>query len=229
MSTFALRPKNCISMFAQRIANFHVCLMLSFLLTWILCPLWLSILIPAFTVVYSFHPNATAMIWLYVADWNILLTVLPYQSLVMLPSPLTQSGKVRQWLWIKASRSNELITGGSAFSTELKALCYYVFYADKRHIVRASIEVHLIQFLSTVICWGRLALQIGAGGLWSGLWPIAADLGLLARVSVQNANYLIINILLLEWILTHHSSSPSGSGLTRQDYNQTGSRAWRAC
>lgn len=121
------------------------------------------------------HLGST-MIWLCVATWNYFPTVLPCWSLVMLPSPLTQREKVRQWLWIKAPRSNELITGGSAFSTELKSLCYYVSYADKRHIRRASREVHLTQFLSTIICWGLLALQIGAGGLWSGLWPIAADL-----------------------------------------------------
>ncbi len=169
-------------MFARRIANFHVCLVLIFLLTRILCP---PVIIHLHSCIYIglfLSPKCHRTLKMY-SDltacgygWNILLTVLPRRSLVMLPGPLTQSGKVRQWLWIKASRSNELITGGSAFSTELKALCYYVSNADKRHIMRASREVHLTQFLNTIICWGWLALQMGAGGLWSGLWPTAADL-----------------------------------------------------
>lgn len=38
MSTFGVEPENWISVFAQRIANFRVCLVLIFLLTRILCP-----------------------------------------------------------------------------------------------------------------------------------------------------------------------------------------------
>ncbi len=95
----------------------------------------------------------------------------------------------------------------------------------KSHTTRASREVHLTQFLSTIICWGWLALQIG--GWWTlirALTSSSKSIGLLARERVQNANYLIINIQLLEWILTGKSSGLSGSRLTWQDYHQTGSR-----
>lgn len=138
---------------------------------------------------------------------NVLLTVVPCWRLVWLASPLTHSGEVRRRLWIKALRSNELITEGSAFSTELKALCYYVSYSDKRHIMGASREVRLTQFLSIIIRWESLALQIGTGGLWSRLWPSSRSIGLAARERQLNANYPIINNYLLAWILTLLSCS----------------------
>lgn len=187
-------------MFAQHIANFHVCLVLIFLLTRILCPLWLSISAAAFASVLFLFTQMPQHI--KDVQWSDCMSLAAAIFLLLCCHagalwcyPLTQSGKVRQWLWIKASRSNELITGGSAFSVELKALCYYVSYADKRHITRASREVHLTQFLSTIICWG--AISIANWGWWTLIGSLtysSGSLGLPAGESVQNANYLIINI-----------------------------------
>lgn len=51
---FLVQADNWISLFVRRIVNFHVCFVLIFLLTWLLCPLWLSRLIPEFASVYLF-------------------------------------------------------------------------------------------------------------------------------------------------------------------------------
>lgn len=116
-------------------------------------------------------------------------------ALVMLPSPLTRSGKVRQWLWIKASQSNELITGGNAFSTEMKALFYYVSYADKK----SHYEGFHRGLFNTVLKHNYLlrVISIANWGWWTLIGYLtynSKSIGLLARERVQNANYLIINI-----------------------------------
>lgn len=116
-------------------------------------------------------------------------------TLVMLPSPLTRSGKVRQRLWIKQLRSNELITGGSAFSTELKALFYYISYRDKKSHYEGLTE----GLFNTVLKHNylRRVISIANWGWWTLIGCLtysSKSIGLLAGERVQNANYLIINI-----------------------------------
>lgn len=90
------------------------------------------------------------------------------------------------------------------------------------------------QFLSMIICWwGRLALQIICWTLIRSLTYRHKSIGLLVRERererVQNANYLIILILPLRWILSWLPSSLSGSRLTRLNYNKTAPKIWSSC
>lgn len=132
---------------------------------------------------------------LTVCGW---LEYFPHCAATPAPSwcyPLTRSGKVRQWHWIKALRSNELITGGNAFSTEMKALFYYVSYTDKKSHYKGF---HRGLF-NTVLKHNYLlrVISIANWGWWTLIGYLtynSKSIGLLARERLQNANYLIINI-----------------------------------
>lgn len=116
------QPESWISMFAHCIADLHVCLEVIFLLTWILCP---SVIIRFNSRLYfslSLSPKCHWTLKMY----NGLsvcgrLEYFAHCAATLAPSrcysALLVSEKVRQWLWIKALRSNDR---GNTLSTELK-------------------------------------------------------------------------------------------------------------
>lgn len=141
-------------MFTRRIPNFHVCLVLIFLLTRILCPPWLYISISACTCGWFLFTQMPRNIKKGVPWYDCMWLTGVFPSLYCHTGDLWcysahllgvgRSDNGSEW---KVSRSNELITGVGAFSAEIKALCYYVTYADKKShyegFQRGSFNTHL--------------------------------------------------------------------------------------